>query len=135
MNSALTSLVWERAGNRCEYCRLHQDDEEDTPFHIEHIIAKKHRGSDEADNLCLSCSRCNSFKGPNLGGLHVGKIYPLYNPRRQAWPRHFYWEQTILIGKTATGIVTVHVLNINEDRRVEQQENLLFEGRFPPEET
>src|SRR5437867_2579619 len=118
MNAALVSLVWERAGSRCEYCRLHQDDEEDTPFHIEHIIAKQHGGSSEEGNLCLSCARCNSYKGPNLTGLHQGRIYRLFNPREQDWHRHFHWEQTILIGKTATGIVTIQLLNINEEKRV-----------------
>jgi hypothetical protein len=32
-----------------------------------------------------------------------------------------------------TGKVTVQVLNINEPSRVMLRENLLFEGRFPPE--
>jgi hypothetical protein len=26
MDEALSLLVWERAGHRCEYCQLHQDD-------------------------------------------------------------------------------------------------------------
>jgi hypothetical protein len=43
-------------------------------------------------------------------------------------------EQTILVSKTKTGIVTVQVLNINDPARVMLRENLLFEGRFPPEE-
>lgn len=63
-----------------------------------------------------------------------GKLYPLFNPRTQRWKRHFRWDHTILVGETKTGIVTVQVLNINKASRVMLRENLLFEGRFPPEE-
>jgi hypothetical protein len=45
--------------------------------------------------------------------------------------QHFRWENTILVGKTFTGKVTVQVLNINEPSQVMLRENLLFEGRFP----
>jgi hypothetical protein len=132
MDAALRALVWRRAGGRCEYCRLHQDDADFLLFHVEHIIAKQHGGSDDADNLCLSCPECNWAKGPNLAGLLGEKLYPLFHPRRQRWTRHFRWEQTILVGKTFTGKATVQVLNINDPSRVMLRENLLFEGRFPP---
>ena len=69
-----------------------------------------------------------------FSGLFAGKLYPLFNPRKQSWNRHFHWEQTILVGKTMSGKVTVQVLNINEPSRVMLRENLLFEGRFDPEE-
>ncbi len=103
-------------------------------FHIEHVIAKQHGGSDDFENLCLSCSFCNWQKGPNVGGLLNGKLYALFNPRKQNWHRHFEWDQTILVGKTATGIVTIQVLDINGTNRLLRRESLLFEGRFPPED-
>jgi hypothetical protein len=134
MDAALRALVWERAGSRCEYCRLHLDDADFLSFHVEHIIAKQHGGTDDPETLCLACSECNWAKGPNLAGLLEGKLYPLFNPRQQNWKRHFRWEQTTLVGKTKTGIVTVQVLNINESSRVMLRENLLFEGRFPADE-
>ncbi len=84
--------------------------------------------------MCYVCSFCNWAKGPNLSGTLGGKLYPLFNPRKQNWTRHFFWDQTILVGKTKTGIVTVQVLNINDPSRVMLRENLLFEGRFPPGE-
>src|SRR6266478_8573166 len=79
MDESLRAFAWERAGGRCEYCRLHQDDYELLTFHVEHIIAKQHGGSDDADNLCLACSECNWAKGPNLAGLLGGKLYSLFN--------------------------------------------------------
>ncbi len=132
MDAALRAFVWNRAGGRCEYCRLHQDDADFLAFHVEHIIAKQHGGGDGPDNMCLACSECNWAKGPNLAGLLGGKLYPLFHPRKQRWGRHFRWEQTLLVGKTFSGKVTVQVLNMNDAARVMLRENLLFEGRFPP---
>jgi hypothetical protein len=134
MNAALRAFVRRRAGRRCEYCHLHEENAGAFAFQIEHIIAKQHGGTDDADGLCYSCAQCNWAKGPNLAGLLEGKLYPLFNPRTQNWERHFRWEQTILVGKTRIGIVTIQVLNINDPRRVRHRENLLFEGRFPPDE-
>ena len=134
MDAGLRAFVRERAGRRCEYCHLHEEDAGSLTFQIEHIIAKRHGGTDDPNGLCYACAQCNWAKGPNLAGLLGGRLYPLFNPRKQNWHRHFGWEHTILVGKTKTGIVTVQVLQINDPARVMLRENLLFEGRFPPEE-
>jgi hypothetical protein len=134
MHAAIRGLVRQRAGCRCEYCHLHEDDADFLAFHVEHIVARQHGGSDGPEFLCYACSECNWAKGPNLSGTLGGKLYPLFNPRRQNWTRHFYWDHTTLVGKTKTGMVTVHVLNINDPSRIMLRENLLFEGRFPPGE-
>jgi hypothetical protein len=134
MDPALRAFVRDRAGGRCEYCRLHEDDADFLSFHVDHIIAQQHGGIDDPETLCFACAECNFAKGPNLSGLLGGRLYPLFNPRRQTWKRHFVWEQTTLVGKTMSGRVTVQVLNINKPSRVMLRENLLFEGRFPPEE-
>jgi hypothetical protein len=89
INAALRALVRERAGRRCEYCRLHEDNGGTLTFQIEHIIAKQHGGTHDPDGLCYSCAQCNWAKGPNLAGLLDGKLYPLFNPRKQNWQRHF----------------------------------------------
>ena len=115
-------------------CRLHEDDDDIIVFHVEHVIARQHGGHDDPNMLCWACAECNWAKGPNLAGMLGGKLYPLFNPRMQNWHRHFRWEHTILVGKTKTGVVTVQVLNINDPARVMLRENLLFEGRFPPNE-
>jgi hypothetical protein len=54
MERELEDLVWRRAGNRCEYCRVPQEYDR-LPFEIDHVIAKKHRGPTRAGNLCLAC--------------------------------------------------------------------------------
>jgi len=134
MHAAIRGFVRQRAGYRCEYRHLHEDDADFLAFHVEHIVARQHGGSDDPEFLCYACSECNWAKGPNLSGTLRGKLYPLFNPRRQNWTRHFYWDHTTLVGKTKTGMVTVHVLNINDPSRIMLRENLLFEGRFPPGE-
>lgn len=74
MDAATRRRVRQRAQGRCEYCLLPQAAQPFVTFHVEHIIAKKHGGSDGLENLCTACERCNSFKGPNLSG---GEKVPL----------------------------------------------------------
>src|SRR5262245_53416420 len=111
MNAALRSFIRRRAHFRCEYCLLHEDDDDFMEFHVEHVIAKQHGGTNDPGALCYACSHCNWAKGPNLAGRFQGKLYALFNPRTQSWKRHFAWLHTTVVGKTRTGIVTVQVLN------------------------
>jgi len=46
---------------KCQYC----DNNSQPAIHVEHIIAKDNNGSDDLDNLTLSCERCN-LKKSNL---------------------------------------------------------------------
>lgn len=68
MDAATVQLVRQRAGNRCEYCLLPQEFS-GLRFHVEHIVARQHRGTDDADNLALACPECNCHKGTNLSGV------------------------------------------------------------------
>ena len=89
MDAALIRLVWQRAKNCCEYCRMGQEFDR-TPFEIDHIIARKHRGPTAAGNLAESCYYCNVYKGPNLTGRDpaTGKVTRLYHPRRREVDLH-----------------------------------------------
>lgn len=51
MDRATRLEVRNRADNRCEYGRLRQRHEEENPFHVEHIIAQQHGGTDDPGNL------------------------------------------------------------------------------------
>ncbi len=62
MNTATKALVRQRAGQRCEYCQLRQEDSPLAVLHIEHVIPKKHGGSDDLENLALACIDCNLHK-------------------------------------------------------------------------
>jgi 5-methylcytosine-specific restriction endonuclease McrA len=131
MDAALIREVWRRADGRCEYCQLSQEFD-DRPFEIDHIRSQKHRGPTVASNLALSCFRCNSFKGSDISSIDVvtRKLTPLFNPRRHKWTTHFRWKGAYLIGRTPTGRVTVALLHINDELRVELRESLIAEGLF-----
>lgn len=98
------------------------------------IIARQHGGLTDADNLCLSCFRCNSHKGPNIASLdpETGELVRLFHPRRDDWSEHFEWNGALLAGHTAIGRVTVALLAINHPEYVLLRESLIDEGSFPP---
>ena len=127
----MRQLVWQRAAQRCEYCQVPADVAL-LPFQIDHIIAEKHGGLTVADNLALSCERCNSHKGPNIAGYFEGRLVPLFNPRQDRWVHHFAWEGAVLVGKTPVGKVTIDVLAINLPYRIALRSALIEEGIFPP---
>jgi hypothetical protein len=129
MDAAARDLVRRRASDRCEYCRLSQVHSE-LRHHVEHIVAKQHSGSDDADNLALACHRCNLRKGPNLAGIdpHTGEIARLFHPRRDDWFDHFVVEGVRISGVSgvsAIGRATVHVLDLNDARRLELRAEIL----------
>ena len=121
MTAATRALVRERAGNRCEYCRIHQEDSPLAALHIEHIRPLKHGGSVDESNLCLACIDCNLHKGPNLTGIDplTELVTPLFHPRQQQWDEHFRWEGIRILGKTDVGRTTIRVLCMNSNEQLE----------------
>jgi len=132
MDAATRRLVRRRAQERCEYCRLPQAAQRFVTFHVEHIIAKQHGGSDDPDNLCAACARSNAFKGPNLTGIEpeTGNVERLFDPRHQNWHEHFELHGPAIVGVTAIGRTTVEVLAMNEGRRVQLRTELIARGEF-----
>ena len=129
MEEKVLRLVWLRARNCCEYCRRPQSCDE-TPFQIDHVIARKHGGGDDPRNLALPCMACNNDKGPNIAGLDpwTGHLVRLFDPRTDQWSEHFVWDGPTLQGMTPIGRATVTVLAINIPFRVELRNSLLAEG-------
>lgn len=118
ISAASRREVRERAGNRCEYCGLLQDEFPFALFHVEHVIARRHGGSDQSDNLCQACHWCNLHKGPNIATVVDDVLVPLFHPRRDEWALHFMRQGDQIVGLTAVGIGTARLLNMNgEDRR------------------
>ncbi len=133
MKRALEQLVWRRGGGHCEYCLIPQNRDR-LPFEIDQIIARRHGGLTQADNLCLVCFACNHHKGPNVAGVDpwTGRVVLLFHPRRHTWSRHFRWDGAVLVGLTPRGRATIAALKINLDYRVNFRLELIQEGIFPP---
>jgi len=133
MEQALVSRVWQRADSICEYCRMPQRWDLLT-FQIDHIIARKHHGTDAFANLALACFACNNHKGPNIAGVDpdTKAVVRLFHPRQDQWTDHFEWHGAILVGRTPIGRVTIDALAINLPHRVRLRQMLIREGIFPP---
>jgi HNH endonuclease len=132
MEAALRHLIQQRAGDRCEYCRLHQTRAPYSAFHIDHITPRKHGGSDDPSNLALACNRCNRYKGTNLTGIDPvsGNIVPLFHPRRDSWEMHFEFHGAAIVGLTLEGRTTVRVLNMNDPERLQLRQRLIVLGQL-----
>ena len=130
MNAQTRKLVSTRANGRCEYCRLPTWADPYEAFHVEHIVAKQHGGSDDLDNLAWSCSRCNRRKGTNLASAdaEIGAAVDLFHPRRQSWNDHFALRHGHIRGLTPAGRATVRLLNFNASHRVELRREMVEDG-------
>lgn len=121
MQARLREQVRQRASNRCEYCRLRPEQDRFHPFHVEHIIARKHGGTDDLNNLALACHQCNLHKGTNLSGLDpdTNEMVRLFRPRQDRWPDHFARDGSRIAGLTAIGRTTAWLLQMNSEERLE----------------
>jgi hypothetical protein len=122
----LRRLVEDRDQNRCEYCLLPAQ----IAFfshEIDHIIAEKHNGQTNAENLAYTCWRCNRHKGSDLGSFdpETKDFCFLFNPRNAVWDEHFNLEDVTIVGLTAIGRTTVHLLQLNSPERLAERQNLI----------
>ena len=128
----LRSLVTARALRSCEYCLVHSDY---TAFahEVDHIIARKHGGTIDADNLAYACAQCNRFKGSDIAASDpvTGDITALFNPRIMAWADHFRLEGPRIVPLTPTGRATERLLQLNQIDRLLLRKELLAKGRYP----
>ena len=90
-------------------------------LHVEHIRARKHRGTDDLGNLCLACAECNQHKGSNLTGIDpdTDAVTDLFHPRRQRWTDHFGRSGDFIVGISAIGRATVQVLDLNSPTQLQ----------------
>jgi hypothetical protein len=110
---------------------------DELPFHLDHIIPRKHHGSDDLANLALACFACSTFKGYDISGIdrETGELTRLFNPRTDLWSLHFRWNAAELVALTPIGRVTIDVLSINIPYRMRLRQTLIDEGLFPPNGT
>mgnify|MGYP000618454203 CR=1 FL=1 len=125
----LRKQVVKRAQGCCEYCLIpemavlfaHQ---------IDHIIAEKHGGLTEDNNLALACVLCNKYKGSDIASLDVDsdEVVRLFHPRRDIWKQHFVLSTGEMKPLSAIGRVTVNLLQCNRAERVAERSLLIKAG-------
>jgi HNH endonuclease len=133
ISAALRRLVTERAREQCEYCLFPQTASL-FAFEMEHIIAEKHDGTTESENLALACPCCNRFKGSDLGSIdrETQQLTPFFHPRLQQWSDHFWLEGGSIVPLTPAGRVTAKILQFNLSERILEREQLSRIGEYPP---
>ena len=132
VSAELRRLVAIRAGNRCEYCLIHEDDTY-LGCEVEHIISIKHGGITEESNLAYACMICNRRKGSDLGsiGWQSGELVRFYNPRVDKWKEHFMLEEATIKPLTQIGDVTVRIFGFNTEERILERQELISLSRYP----
>jgi hypothetical protein len=127
-------FVQERAHFSCEYCRYPLIYSHDS-FHYEHIISLFHGGTNDLINIAFSCDGCNTNKNVHIFWLdpETGVQSPLYNPRKENWRNHFYWNDdfTKILGLTPQGRATIVLLKLNRPGLINIRKALIAFGVFP----
>lgn len=118
LSSKLRAKIAEASRYRCGYC-LMQQIATNWLLEVEHIIPTAAGGTDDEENLWLSCMACNRYKGTQVKvrDPSTGRLVKLFNPRYQKWTRHFHWsyDGTEIIGLTACGRATIKALKLNNE--------------------
>jgi HNH endonuclease len=117
----LHPTVSERALYRCEYCHA-PELASNLEWEVEHIQPKSVGGSDDQENLALSCRACNMHKSNRQHCLdpETQERVRLYHPRQDAWTEHFRFNEdsSELVGLTPMGRATVACLNMNSRAQI-----------------
>ena len=125
VSESVRRLVAARAGYRCEYCLLHENDSY-TLHQVDHVISQKHGGSSGSDNLAWACLRCNARKGSDVSSVDqaTGELVALFHPRRDDWNEHFELRDFRIEPLTRVGAVTVRLLRLNSEQRIAERRAL-----------
>lgn len=126
-------FVRDRAGDRCEYCRMHQALQGAT-FHVEHIRPRSRGGTSDLHNLAWSCPGCNLRKSDRIDAPDPenAAFVPLFHPRNGLWAEHFRWDGPFLYGRTPCGRATVETLGAQPSQALKIREAEGMFDLFPP---
>jgi hypothetical protein len=131
LGEELRAEVARRAGERCEYCLIHEDDA-GFPHQVDHIVSRKHGGSSTLDNLAYACVVCNRHKGSDVASIdpRTGAIVRLFNPRSDRWADHFRFEGAVIQPVSSVGSATARLLRLNAPERISERALLQSLGRY-----
>lgn len=135
VDAATRAAVEERAGFRCEYCRLPVRGQVAT-FPVDHAIPRSSGGLTALPNLALACPHCNGHKWAHTAATDpvTAEVVPLFNPRADRWEDHFQWsvaDRSILEGRTARGRATLELLQMNHPHLIDIRRLLEALGLSP----
>lgn len=132
--SDLRRRVESRAQGRCEYCHAPQA-ACGYRCHLEHVVPAALGGSDGLENRALACAACNLAKGDRTTGVdpETDQTVALFDPRSDAWDKHFRWQDDppIIVGVTPQGRATVVVLDLNGELRRDARRLWFDAGLLP----
>jgi len=135
LSQSLRHQVFERAKGYYEYCFSQQKFSMDT-FSVDHVFPRSKGGSDDLDNLALSCQGCNACKYNRIEvpDPQTNQVVPLYNPRTDVWTQHFTWSEacTDILGLTPIGRATIKALQLNRSGNQNLRQILSLLGEHPP---
>lgn len=129
---AVREAVRRRANFLCEYCHTNERWQY-VRFTVDHVVPD---GENTPENLALACFHCNRRKSnqTTANDPQTNEIAPLYNPRADAWNRHFAWsaDGRRVVAKTAVGRATTALLELNRERILSIREADIAVKRHPP---
>lgn len=130
--ASIKRIVAERAGFRCEYCRL-SEAVSFYSFHIDHIKSTKHGGKTVLENLAYCCPDCNYFKGTDVAtfGEDDARLIRFFNPRIDDWSEHFHLNDVEISGKTEIGTSTERIFKFNDPDRLIFRKQMAILGLYP----
>ena len=119
--------VARRAGNRCEYCLIHENDA-GFPHQVDHVVSRKHGGTSAFNNLAYACILCNRYKGSDVASINpkTGEAVRLFHPRQDRWTDHFRLDADFIEPLTDAGSATVRLLRLNAAERLAERRLLMF---------
>lgn len=134
VSESIREQVVAQADGRCEYCR-YPEEFNSGRFSVDHVLPRHLGGTNDLNNLALSCRNCNERKQDAIEALDpaTGRMAPLFNPRTENWEDHFAWSEdfSLMLGLTPTGRATIARLQTNH-RGVVRQRQLLHQAGLHP---
>ncbi len=132
---AVRERLVSESNRQCAYCRG-SEILTGMPLVVDHITPRALGGKAVLVNLCMSCHRCNQYKGAQTQALDplTRELTALFNPRLQNWHEHFKWSRNgiEIIGVTACGRATIAALRLNSDEFRASREIWAMLGLHPP---
>jgi hypothetical protein len=133
ISEQVRARVARRAGHRCEYCLIHENDA-GFPHQVDHVVSRKHGGTSAFGNLAYACILCNRYKGSDVASINpkTGEAVRLFHPRQDRWTDHFRLDADFIEPLTDAGSATVRLLRLNTAERLVERRLLAWPGHPAP---